>query len=81
MIRLNLALSLALDTGTGSPDPLKLILPPEVGVASLSLTRPSVVPISVVPASAPLVDSVNLVGTLSFALGADARPGSTNNDC
>ena len=81
IIRLNLALSFELPTGTGSPDPLKLILPPEVGVANLSLTRPSVVVISVVPASAPLVDdSVSLVGTLSFARAAVVLPGSTNNN-
>ena len=80
MMRLNLALSFELPTGTGNPEPLKLILPPDVGVASLSLTRPSVVVISVVPASAPLVERVNRVGTLSLVLGAVARPGSTNED-
>ena len=78
MIRLSLALSLALPTGTGNPDPLKLVLVCEVGVASLSLTRPSVVVTSVVPASAPRVFSVSRVGTLSFIRCDVPRPGSTN---
>lgn len=58
MIRLNLALSFP--TGIGNPEALKLILPPEDGVASL--VSPSV-------ASARLVDKDNLVGILSLVLG------------
>lgn len=53
-------------TGTGIPEPFMLILPPEEGVASLlSLTLLSTAP-SGTPPSAPRIDRLRRVGTLSF---------------
>ena len=70
----NLALSVELPTGTGIPDPLKLILPPEDGVASLlSLTLVSIAP-SGDPPSAPRMERDSLVGTLSLPRAPPLRP-------
>ena len=73
IMRRNLAFSLELVTGIGIPDPLKLILPPEDGVASLSLTLESITP-SVMPPSAPRIDKDRRVGTRSLPRAPPLRP-------
>ena len=71
VIRRNFALSTApLATGTGIPDPFILMRPPEEGVASLlSLALLSIAappPPSGAPPSAPRIERLSRVGTLSF---------------
>lgn len=64
MIRLSLALSVGFPTGIGNPEPLKLILPPDEGVASLlSLALGSEFPSA---ASGPRVDRERRVGKRSL---------------
>lgn len=77
---LNLALSVAAPpTGTGIPDPLKLILPPDEGVANLLSLILVSMGTSAAPPSAPLIASANLVGTFSLP-ARPARPASVINN-